>query len=57
MPELSSESDIAEYLSAKALTSAKRNPIDLLPRLRGEQLFGEILFILRPAIYGKTCSS
>jgi peroxin-16 len=46
------ESDVSQYLMSKVLTSAKKDPLSALRSLDGEWLLTELMFILRPVIYG-----
>lgn len=48
-----SSSDVSLYLMSKALTSARRTPLQLVTSaLGGEATMGELLFIIRPVLYG-----
>lgn len=46
------EGDVTSYIVSKALSAPKRDPLQLVQSLAGERLYGEILFIVRPLIYG-----
>jgi hypothetical protein len=53
---ITANGDVTQYLMAKALTSSKRKPLDMVKELALDQIVGEGLFLLRPVLYG-TCTS
>lgn len=47
-----SSTTAAEYLSSKSSLQHSQKPEDLVPELTGYALYGELLFIFRPLLYG-----
>lgn len=52
------EAEISAFLQTKVLTIDNvRKPYDLVRQRKGLGAFAEVVWILRPLIYGKYCST